>query len=66
MKGVPEKSIELFAEQQGISVLDTYQKLYDGEKITFQLATEDNPKFDIKVKNQIVAQKLKFDRQIKF
>ena len=35
--------------------MDTYQRLYEGEKITFQLASDDNPKFDIKVKNQIVA-----------
>ena len=42
MKGIPTPCIKYYAEQNNISVLDVYKKLYDNKYITFDLTNDGN------------------------
>jgi hypothetical protein len=37
MKGIPEKVVLNYCEKNECSVVDVYQRIYDGEKIKFDL-----------------------------
>ena len=42
MKGIPTSCIQYYAEQNNLSVLDIYKKLYNNEVIKFDLTNDGN------------------------
>lgn len=65
MKGIPNDSIIKYCDNNQISIVDLYEKLYNGEKINFDLTCDQQkPKFEIK--HFTTSTKLDFAREIKF
>lgn len=66
MKGIPSSCIKYTAKNMGINVFELYEKLYDGEKISFDL-TENGDKANFKTnKNGVIETLDLFVREIKF
>lgn len=63
MKGVNLDCVKLYAEENNLSIYDIYNKLYDGETITFNLL-KAKPCFKM-CDNQTVINLKAFDRSIK-
>jgi hypothetical protein len=69
MKGVSNDSIKLKASQMGIEPIDLYNKLFDGEKIMFDLLCKVNDeaqKVNFKFKHFTYMTNDKFEREIHF
>jgi len=65
LKGIPNQSIKKKCDDMKIDMYEIYKKLYNGEKISFDLTCEQQkPKFEIK--NFITETKMHFDREIRF
>ena len=63
MKGVNLDCVKLYSEENNLSLFDIYNKLYNGEEITFDLL-KAKPCFKMN-DNQTVTNLLNFDRTIK-
>ena len=63
MKGVNLDCVKLYAEENNLSIFDIYNKLYNGEEITFDLL-KAKPCFKMN-DNQTVTNLLNFERSIK-
>ena len=66
MKGVPASTIKHTAKKMNINIFELYQKLYDGEKIYFDL-TEEQTKSNFKFhSNGLITTLMNFTRQLSF
>ena len=66
MRGIPTSCIQYYAKQSNITILDIYNKLYNGEIIKFDL-TNDGHKFVCKNnKDNTVSSVSEFTRTTKF
>ncbi len=65
MKGIPNDSLYRYCEKNKISIVELYEKLYNSEKIEFDL-TCDNQKPKFEIKNFCTKTKLNFCRQVEF
>tara|TARA_R110001606_G_scaffold12368_2_gene53964 strand:- start:12 stop:515 length:504 start_codon:yes stop_codon:yes gene_type:complete len=66
MKGVSGDAIKHYAYKHNMNVYDVYEKLYDGEEITFDLCCDGKKiSFDFKNNMEISTINL-FERKIKF
>ena len=66
MKGVPTQSIEYYAKNNNLTMFQVYEKLYDGEKITFDLACGgEKCCFDYGA-DMTIKSLYKFERDIQF
>ena len=65
MKGVPEKVIRNTAKDIGIELYDLYNKMYDGEEISFDLLNSNMPSFEYQ-KNFGIKLREEFKRILKF
>ena len=63
MKGVNLDCVKLYSEENNLSIFDIYNKLYNGDEITFDLL-KAKPCFKMN-DNQTVTNLLNFDRTIK-
>ena len=65
LKGIPNISIKHYCRKNDLTVKKLYEKMFDGEAVTFDLTCENTkPKFNIK--DFTCDTKLTFDRTIKF
>ena len=65
MKGVPEKVIRNTAKDMNIQLYDLYDKMYDGEEISFDLLNSNMPSFEYQ-KNFGIKLREEFKRILKF
>jgi hypothetical protein len=66
MKGVPTQSIEYYAKNNNLTMFEVYEKLYRGEKITFDLACGgEKCCFDYRT-DMTIKSLYKFERDIQF
>ena len=65
MKGVPEKVIRNTAKDMEIQLYDLYDKMYDGEEISFDLLNSNMPSFEYQ-KNFGIKLREEFKRILKF
>ena len=66
MKGVPTQSIEYYANNNNLTMFEVYEKLYIGEKITFDLACGgEKCCFDYRA-DMTIKSLYKFERDIQF
>lgn len=65
MKGVPEKVIRNTAKDMEIQLYDLYNKMYDGEEISFDLLNSNMPSFEYQ-KNFGIKLREEFKRILKF
>ena len=70
MKGVPSSTIEFYSKQNNISIEEIYKKLFNNEKITFDLCEKINnisTKFKVeKCSNRQLEIKKQFTRTLSF
>ena len=65
MKGVPEKVIRNTAKDMKIQLYDLYDRMYDGEEISFDLLNSNMPSFEYQ-KNFGIRLREEFKRILKF
>ena len=65
MKGVPEKVIRNTAKDMNIQLYELYDKMYDGEEISFDLLNSNMPSFEYQ-KNFGIRLREEFKRILKF
>ncbi len=65
MKGVPEKVIRNTAKDMNVQLYDLYNKMYDGEEISFDLLNSNMPSFEYQ-KNFGIRLREEFKRILKF
>ena len=65
MKGVPEKVIRNTAKDMNIQLYELYDKMYDGEEISFDLLNSNMPSFEYQ-KNFGIKLREEFKRILKF
>ena len=66
MKGIPNQSIYHYAETNNITIKDIYEKLYNGEEITFDLTCGNNKAIFEWNKNYYWSIKSEMYRKVKF
>ena len=66
MKGVSCQAIKYYATKNKLTVFDLYQQLYDGKKLTFDLACEGTKCCFNFNPNLTISSLYKFERDIKF
>jgi hypothetical protein len=66
MKGINRQSIDFYCKNNNITILDLYKQLYNGKKITFDLAC-NGAKCCFQFNNDMTIQSLlKFEREVHF
>lgn len=66
MKGVSTQAIKFYATKNNLTVFDLYQQLYNGKKLTFDLACEGTKCCFNFNSNLTISSLYKFERDIKF
>jgi len=65
MKGIPQKSIELYAKENEISIWQIYRNLHNGHRITFNLLYPGAVRFD-RNKDLSITSRSAFQRDVQF